>query len=279
MQHILVLTDFSPTSEKAFIFATALARRSGGSLTLYHGYKTIESNFVASEKERDAYNKQTAEDVEKKLQRLGKKIIGDDAGLRVSYVAGESPLIENVMDYIQLNNIDLIVMGTQGASGIKKALIGSIASRVIDKTNIPLMLIPEKYEWATPGRILIASNYLETDKLALAVATRIAQLFEAVVTVVHLYEVYNMDEEKERAVFDGYSKELMKAYPDANMNFEFIVTPSITETMEKLCTQIPYDIMTIVRRKKTLLERFFVNSFSKNMAYVTEQPLLIVPEK
>jgi nucleotide-binding universal stress UspA family protein len=53
---------------------------------------------------------------------------------------------------------------------------------------------------------------------------------------------------------------------------------SITETMERLDKKFPYDVMVMVRRKKSFLERFFIKSFTQNMAYITKKPLLIVPE-
>ena len=48
--------------------------------------------------------------------------------------------------------------------------------------------------------------------------------------------------------------------------------------MENLDKKMPYDIIGMVRRKKGFYEKFFIGSFTKNMAYITRQPLLIIPE-
>ena len=62
------------------------------------------------------------------------------------------------------------------------------------------------------------------------------------------------------------------------MKFDLMESSSITETMERLDKKFPYDVMVMVRRKKSFLERFFIKSFTRHMAYVTKKPLLIVPE-
>ena len=48
--------------------------------------------------------------------------------------------------------------------------------------------------------------------------------------------------------------------------------------MENLDKKIPYDIIGMVRSKKGFYEKFFIGSFTKNMACITKQPLLIIPE-
>jgi len=48
--------------------------------------------------------------------------------------------------------------------------------------------------------------------------------------------------------------------------------------METLDSNFPYDVMAMVRRNKTFLEKFFVKSFTQNMVYLTKKPLLIIPD-
>lgn len=280
MNRILVPTDFSPTAEKAFRFAVSLAARSKGTIILYHVYTPVESTFIDTEKMRKEYNAQTEANELKRLQRLKKKVVGDSVEVPVSTIVGRSPLINNILGFAAHNHIDLIVMGTQGGSGLKKIIIGSEAARIAEKSVLPVLLIPEKYELEEPGQFVFATNFQPTDKQALTLVDAIAKLYNADITVLHFLNGYNteMEKEKERMDFDTYAYCLPREFNESNMKFHLVETASVAEAMETLDKKYPYDLMVMVRRKKSFLERFFIKSFTQNMAYITKKPLLIIPE-
>lgn len=281
MKRILVPTDFSPTAEKAFRFALDIAAKAKGTIILYHTYIPVESTFVGTEKTRKQYNTQSEANIGKRLLRLRKKVVGDSADVAVSTIVGRSPLINNILGFAEHNHIDLIVMGTQGASGLKKTIIGSVAARVVEKSDLPVLLVPAKYELEEPRQIVFATNYQKSDKQALTLVDAMAKLYNADITVLHFLSVYNTEseKEKERTDFDTYAFSLQRKFNESKMKFHLLETSSVAETMETLDKKFPYDIMTMVRRKKTFLEKFFIKSFTQNMAYITKKPLLIVPEE
>ena len=278
MQRILVPTDFSPTAEKAFRFALDMATKAKGIVILYHVYTPVESPFIDTGQKSKQYNTQTETNLVKRLQRLKKKVTAHTADVPVSTIVGRSPVIDNILGFAEHNHIDLIVMGTQGASGLKKIIIGSVAARIVEKTDIPVLLVPEKFEWTEPERIVFITNYLQTDRQALSVVLALAKLYGAALTVVHLVDVF-AKEEKEKIDFDNYAHAMHRELNQFNLRFKLLKTSSVTETMENLYKEIPYDIVAMVRRKKSFLKKFFVKSFTQNMAYVTNQPLLVVPEE
>ena len=278
MQRILVPTDFSPTAEKAFRFALNIATKAKGTVILYHVYTPVESPFIDTGQKSKQYNTQTETNLVKRLQRLKKKVTAHTADVPVSTIVGRSPVIDNILGFAEHNHIDLIVMGTQGASGLKKMIIGSVAARIVEKTDIPVLLVPEKFEWTEPERIVFITNYLQTDRQALSVVLALAKLYGAALTVVHLVDVF-AKEEKEKIDFDNYAHAMHRELNQFNLRFKLLKTSSVTETMENLYKEIPYDIVAMVRRKKSFLKKFFLKSFTQNMAYVTNQPLLVVPEE
>ena len=278
MQRILVPTDFSPTAEKAFRFALNIATKAKGTVILYHVYTPVESPFIDTGQKSKQYNTQTETNLVKRLQRLKKKVTAHTADVPVSTIVGRSPVIDNILGFAEHNHIDLIVMGTQGASGLKKIIIGSVAARIVEKTDIPVLLVPEKFEWTEPERIVFITNYLQTDRQALSVVLALAKLYGAALTVVHLVDVF-AKEEKEKIDFDNYAHAMHRELNEFNLKFKLLKTSSVTETMENLYKEIPYDIVAMVRRKKSFLKKFFLKSFTQNMAYVTNQPLLVVPEE
>lgn len=280
MKRILVPTDFSLTAEKAYRFALDIATKSSGTVVLYHTDVPIESIFVGTEKTRKDYNEQSQANALKKLQRLKNKLAGEFPEVSVSTVVGRTPLVDNILGFAEHQHIDLIVMGTQGASGLKKTIVGSVAARVMEESDIPILLIPEKYELEDPKKFVFASNFQHSDKQALQFVDALAKIYEGEITVLHFQSENNSEKEneRERKDFDAHSITLQKVFPESNLRFRLEKIPSVIETLEKLEEKIHFDIMVMVQRKKTFLTKFFTRSFTQNMAYITTKPLLIVPE-
>ena len=282
MKRILVPTDFSPTAEKAFRLALNIASKSKGTIILYNVYTPVEksTSIALNEKSKES-NIQTEAKLMKRLERTKKKVMANGMDVPVSTEVGRSPIINNILGFAEDNHIDLIVMGTQGASGLKKVFVGSVASRIIEKSDIPVLLVPEKFEWKEPEQICFATNYQQTDKQALTLVLALAKLYNTGVTVLHFLSAYTEEKEKEKKQndFDSYAYALQRKFNKSNLQFHLLNTSSVTETMENLDKKFPYDMLAMVRRNKSFLERFFLKSFTQNMAYTTRKPLLIVPEE
>lgn len=281
MKRILVPTDFSPTSERAFRFAVDIASRANGTVILNHIYTPVQSTFAGTVKTRALYNTQSETNLLKRLQRLKKKVLTNTPDVHVSTVIGYSPIVDNILGFAEHNKADLIVMGTQGVSGLKKAIIGSTAVRIIERSDIPVLLVPENFKQKEPTHIVFAADTQYTGFKALALTLALAKLYTAAVTVVHLIDPYLTWEDrlKQTSESEAYIKTLQNTFNDSNLRFQFLKAPSILQTLENLNTQIPHDMMVMIRGKKSAMERIFMDSFTKNMAYATTHPLLVVPEE
>ena len=281
MKRILVPTDFSETSEKAFRFAFGLARRTNGTVVLYHAYNPEERAWAGTDTTRRQYNIQSELNILKRMQRLSKKVTEDSAVVTVSKIVGRSPLIDNILGFAEDNYIDLIVMGTQGRSGLKKKIIGSVAERIVKQSSVPVLLVPEKYEGEEPKHFVFASDYHPAEKEALVLADAMANWYNGDISVLHVLSVYNghSENQRKRNEFDAYSFFMQRQFPSSRMKFHSLETTALVEGLEALNEQVPYDVMVMVRRKKDSLERLFKKSFTQQMAYMTKKPLLIVPEE
>ena len=74
MKRILVPTDFSPTAEKAFRYALAIAARAKGTIVLYHLFTPVKSGIAYSGKTQQRYNSQLESNLLKRLSRLKEKV-------------------------------------------------------------------------------------------------------------------------------------------------------------------------------------------------------------
>ncbi len=281
MKRILVPTDFSPTAEKAFRFALEIAARAKSTIILYHLFTPISSGVVYSENTKENYNNQLESDLLKRLRRLKKKVTANSESVPVLTIVGRMPIINNILGFAEHNNIDIIVMGTQGASGLKKVIIGSVSSRVIKKSDVPVLLVPEKFEWKIPEQIIFASDCRKTDLQVIPVVYSFAKIFKTGVNVVHIFSASKKDNgyEKARNEFDNYSYSIKKTFANYKLKFQLIKSGSLTETMKELDHKLPHDVLIMVRGDNKLYKNLFSKSLTQSMAFVSKKPLLIIPEE
>lgn len=277
MNRILVPVDFSPTSRKAFAFAVEMASRAGSSIILYHLYTPKKKRSIGVYHDVDAMNKKTELNSLKRLQRLRKKVLADKNDVVVSTIVGRTPLVNNILGFAEHHHIDLIIMGTQGASGLNKVTIGSVAGKVMENADVPVLLIPQKYELTTIEKIVFTTNFETADKTAFHFVFEIAKLYNALVTLVNLMDPYAKNKKAIEKNIESYGYILQREFSDSKMQFRQLKTTSVENTMENLHDEIPFDLMVMARRKLGFADRLFRKSFTKKMAFVTRYPLLIIP--
>ena len=128
MKTILALVDFSDASTNALSFAAELSKRASARLI-------IMNILQKGEDEEETKNK--LKSIESDLKK------SFDSDLKCESSIAHGNLITTLKKIIAVQQPDLIVMGTKGASGLKKILIGSNTVNVIAKTKVPVLVIPE----------------------------------------------------------------------------------------------------------------------------------------
>ncbi|CAN5239615.1 universal stress protein [soil metagenome] len=134
---ILHPTDFSPASEVAFDFACSLAREYFSEILLLHVFEPVfmmpvngvEAPFPTGE----------FEDSRKHLERIFP--LDQHVKARREVVIGNP--VNEIVRVAEDENIDMIVMGTQGRSGISRLLMGSVAEGVLRKVVCPVLFVKE----------------------------------------------------------------------------------------------------------------------------------------
>ena len=151
MKTILALIDFSDASTNALSFAAELSKRASSHLV-------ILNILQKGDDEEEVKNKLIT--IESDLKKSF-----TDLNCESSFAHGE--LISTVKKLIAVHQPDLIVMGTKGASGLKKILIGSNTVNVIANTRLPVLVIPEVARF---------ENFLKKGKSRIVFATDLVLL-------------------------------------------------------------------------------------------------------
>ena len=280
MRRILVPVDFSTTSKKAFRFAVDIAAKTDGVIILVHFYTREKKTVFGSQETADQNNKNTEINCLKRLKRLKKRVLEEaGADIVVTTIVGCTPVITNILGYAERNHIDMIVMGTQGAGGLKKVIIGSVAAKIIAEAEIPVILIPEKFGMKQIEHVVFTTDIKKSDKKALPIVFDFANLHDASVTIVNLFVKAVNNDRKGIEDFDNYANHVKKTYTIPKIQFKQIETKSVSKSMENLLDELPYDVLAMARRKLQPIDRLLQKSFTREMAFMTTQPLMVLQEE
>ena len=150
---VLVPTDFSETSDAALDFARVIADTFGASLHLVH---VFEDPFVAgafAESYAALPPDMRTSLIEEATTRLNQRLSEADR----SHFRGTTEVVggtgaSTIVEYARTHNIDLIVMGTHGRTGVVHALMGSVAERVVRTAPCPVLTIHTEQPVAVRAR-------------------------------------------------------------------------------------------------------------------------------
>ncbi|MEO7045975.1 MAG: universal stress protein [Ferruginibacter sp.] len=277
MQKILVPTDFSHDALKAVVYAAEIARKSGATIFLLH---VIEPALNMATMQADSSGKKVVKKSSEELNLSLKSIAEIYPQIRVIPCLAGGEIISSILEYAEKEKIDMIVMGTKGAAGLKKFFIGSVAAGAIGKTKIPILTVPALYEMEEPGAILFATNQFEKNKKLLKKIIEIPKLFSAAIHVV-VFKDINGDENADliynEEQLNDYLQFLKGTFPGIIFKGELLEGKDFESTIERYSNKNEVDIIAMVTYPKSFFEKVLQKSATKNMAFRSTIPILAIP--
>ncbi len=140
LRHILCPVDFSPHSDKAMEYAGEMAQRFQADLTVLHVIDLLDitcshiPNLFLEE-----LREEMVREAEKVLRRRVRRELRFLPRAKTMVVVG--PPFRQINRYAQEHHVDLIVMGTQGLTGLDRLIMGSTAERVVRTAPCPVVSI------------------------------------------------------------------------------------------------------------------------------------------
>jgi nucleotide-binding universal stress UspA family protein len=146
-RNIVIATDGSENTQRAISYGIQIAKLSGATVYALYVVDTPStiSDWTAG---KETIYEIMRNDGEKAVSRVKK--IGEAAGVEVEEVVLDGYPSNEIIDFAENNNIDLIVMGTLGKTGLEKFLIGSVAEKVVRDSKVPVMVVRGKSKAETP---------------------------------------------------------------------------------------------------------------------------------
>jgi nucleotide-binding universal stress UspA family protein len=190
---ILCPIDFSEQSHHGLHVAVALARWYRARLTLLHVQPVMA--IPAGPPEVMPVLVMTPEQQQQLLASMRHLVatdVGESLATHVHVVEG-NPARE-ILARAAEDAVDLVVMGTHGASGFERLMLGSVTEKVLRKAPCPVLTVPPRAPDAAPvppffKRILCAVDFSECSLRALKYATSLAEEADSCLTVLHVFEL------------------------------------------------------------------------------------------
>ncbi|MGY6559953.1 MAG: universal stress protein [Nitritalea sp.] len=264
---ILVPTDFSENAAHAYRFALALAVQKQASIRLVYTFTAVY-DFAAQATEIVAGIEAEAE------QALEQALaIGREAHVEVAYKIVQGTVATAVTAMAYREDFDLIVMGTQGASGLKKALMGSNTGQVIKEAMTPVLAIPAGAPLPERWSFTVSTALHPEDVKFFRKWYPLVQGLAAEFSLLHIYEGFAHKAEDRLAEF---SSQLEDAHPDWQARLELRAGEKPEEVLNGYLAEHPERCLVMFYQKKSFFAYLFNQSHSLQMAYHTRNPLWIV---
>lgn len=276
MKKILVPTDFSEAATNAFIHALEFAKNVNAELILLHTFEIpiydgqfSPDNYAAVYSSIELAKFEIFKDEIPKLRALAAERNLQDIELKHRLMDGN--LLYNLKKVVETDQIDFVIMGTNGLSDWTKFFLGSNTNSVISEVKVPVLCIPVSAKFKKIKTIGFTTRYREKDKVQLYKVLKVAKKTKAKIRSLYV-RTSNSD------VLDSTIKEWEKEF--ANENIEFLVLPSddIKETILDFIRYKEIDVLTTITHKRSFFESIFDSSFTKKITTEISVPILVMHE-
>jgi len=265
MKRILVPTDFSDNALNALRYASRIAKLFDAEIYILHAYKLIQraGSFIAIEQKMRKQAEIDIADMVDELSREEKK----NTPIHTEIIKGK--IIPTIAEYSKAKEIDLIVMGTQGANGLKEIFLGSTTNGVIKNTTFPLIAIPSDYQFSeSPKKVVLA---IDADPVnspdTLAAFFRLIAQAEAEVHFVHV-----RTDDKESTIHPQVQDNLK----EFDYTLHHLDGTDIFQTINTFVEEEGIDLLCMIKRDRGMLGNLLHKSVTQRRVFNSRIPLLIL---
>ncbi|MCM4169346.1 hypothetical protein KCTC52924_00587 [Arenibacter antarcticus] len=279
MKNILVPTDFSENSFNAVKYGLELFQEHRCTFYMLHvnpvpSYSGTESNLKSS-----IANFQDAllSDSREQLKKLIKRIEESAPNSNHTYVpiAVYDYFVDTVKREVQNKNIQLIIMGTKGATGFKKVAIGSNTGDIITKVKCPLLAIPEKAKFSKPKEIAFPTDYhIGYDINVLDNLLEMAEINKSALSILHISK-----KGEELSQEQLTNKEFLSDYfKDVAHSFHSLTGAKLETAVQCFTESREIDMIAMVAKNLNFFQRILFRPAVEEISYHTKVPFLVLHE-
>jgi len=283
MKNILVLTDFSKNAAHAAEVAVNVAAHLNANLLLFHSF-VVDPALPYTENGpwlNEVYTLQTQE-AKRKLEGLKEHLAFFIEQVPASYhkpaikvLAATDSLGTQVRELGQQKNLEMIVMGARSQGAFEHFLFGSETSTVIDKSNVPVLIVPLDADLRHINKIVYASDIDRNDSAAISYLTEFAGAFRAKLEIAHI-EPFGEDEHEKTSDESALVEELVQL-KRGDITYQKVRGKDVVQRLERFCTDEKADILAILHHTQSFFRRVLQQSNTREVLHDRQLPVLVLP--
>ncbi|WP_067032775.1 universal stress protein [Allomuricauda sp. CP2A] len=280
MKNILIPTDFSENSKRALRYAQIL-------------FSSVECNFYVlyvgtlldTQTDSVKTSKKTGKDIstgntKEKLVDLVEECKRHSTEANHYFYALHEYgfFIQSIKKNLEEHQIDLIVMGTNGASGIKEKVVGSNAGDVITKVQCNTLVIPEKVIFSRPKEIAFPTDF--NIFYSHGIISSMAEMLQLgpgklrVMNVIKNGDELNMDQKKNREYLFDYLEE---TFPN-RYSFHTITNKNVKSAIQCFVESRDIEMIIMVAKNLNFIQQILFDSIVEKISFHTKIPFYVIHE-
>lgn len=272
MKKILVPTDFSEQAENALKVAAQLAKRYNGEIYILHLIELPAdmTNPVGETRSNDLPEALFFMKLAKKKfdDLLSRPYLKD---LKVHDTVEINKAFEGIMETSKKYDCDFIVMGSQGATGLKEMFIGSNTEKVVRTSEIPVLVIKNEHPEFKINQFVFATNLEITGKETLEKVVNFADLTGA---KLHLVYINTANEFITSNETDQKLKKCLEGMDFNNFEFHVYNDESVETGILNFTKKLNADLIGIATHGRKGLSHFFNGSISEDLVNHARSPVI-----
>ena len=279
MKRILLPTDFSENAFNASSYALQLFAGEECTFYLLHTYTPVATNAGMLV---NTYSALQLEEVTRDAAFFSMKVLEErllreypNSKHTFKKITKFNLLVSEIVACVKEYNIDLIVMGTQGATGAKEIFLGTHTMFTIKKVKCPVIAVPSGFKYEKPKEILFATDYrfyllnkyfIFLKELCIAHGSKL-NLLNA-----DLNKPLDADQLKTKSYLDNFFKEISHLFHVAKGS-------DISEAIKKFQETRKINLLVMIHNHHTFFENLLFKPVINRMVYHTNVPFLVIPSK
>jgi nucleotide-binding universal stress UspA family protein len=281
MKNILLPTDFSKNSWNAIQYAINFFEKETCNFYLLHVNRfennmITDSSYIATNETIEKVNTKPAkQQLNKILKRINKQFLPNNKH-RFYSLYDYNFFIESIRKHVDEKNIDCIVMGTKGASGLKKIITGSNTADVITKVKCPTLAVPECAQFVKLKEIAFPTDFsLNYNIQILQPLTDILETFQAALRILHICKSktdLNNEQNKNSELLHDYFNHL-------NHSIHYLTDNKVEDAIQYFVESRNINMICMVAKNINYFQHILFHSKVKEISYYTEIPFLVLHEK
>ena len=278
--NVLLPTDFSENSLNAISYAIDFWRHAACNFYIIHvnGFDTFmagDSTYILTEEQiEDMYIQPTNQKLSELLNQIHEGFDVSD-NQKFHTMARQGFFLDTIRKAVLDHQIDMIIMGTKGASGLKQYIIGSNTADVITKVKCNTLVVPENAEYNSFKEIAFPTDYNITyDVNILQPLIDILENTGANLRFLHIKEKgveLNSDEQISRDMLNDF-------FENFKLSCHYLTNTKVEDAIQCFVESRSIDLIIMVAKSLNYFQSILFHSKIEKVTYHTDIPFLVVHE-